>query len=113
MVGTKFTELERKIPVSLPKISDNSRPLTAAPESKIINVYQDGTVTLDRQVMSLNELTSRLAASRAQYHDLVVVVRGDAKCHHQELMNVDDACSKAVITRIDLSGRMVGDAVSR
>ena len=56
MVGTKFTELERKIGLKVPEISENGA-LTAAPEKKVVNVYRDGHLTLDRDIVTLAELT--------------------------------------------------------
>ena len=45
MVGTKFTEMERKIGLKVPQVS-NVDALTSAPEKKVVNVYRDGQITL-------------------------------------------------------------------
>ncbi|MCA9248827.1 MAG: biopolymer transporter ExbD, partial [Planctomycetales bacterium] len=58
MVGTKFTELERKIGLQVPEVSDVAA-MTPAPEKRVVNVYRDGQITLDRQEVSLLELVSR------------------------------------------------------
>ena len=69
MVGTKFTELERKIGLQVPEVADRGA-LTAAPERKVVNVYRDGTLSLDRSPVTLDQLTSQLAAARSQYAEL-------------------------------------------
>src|ERR1700675_3515818 len=75
MVGTKFVEADRQIELKLPQVKCGGR-LSAAPEKKVISVYQDGQITLDRKNVTLEELTARLAAARSQYKALGVLVRG-------------------------------------
>jgi biopolymer transport protein ExbD len=106
MVGTKFTELERKIGLRIPEVTDRGA-LTAAPERRIINVFRDGTVTLDRLPVTLDELTSRLAAARSQYSDLGVLVRGDARGEFQLVASVLNACKQAGIRDLGISVRLV------
>src|SRR5438105_15791016 len=87
MVGTKFSkfnEQERKVPLQVPQVSD-AGALTAAPEKKVVNVYRDGQVTLDRKSVSIKELTAILAAAHRQYADLGVLVRGDGAGQFQRV----------------------------
>ncbi len=106
MVGTKFTELERKIGLRVPEVTDKGA-LTAAPQRRIINVFRDGTVTLDRVPVTLDELTSQLAAARSQYSDLGVLVRGDAQGEFQLVASVLNACKQAGIRDLGISVRLV------
>jgi biopolymer transport protein ExbD len=106
MVGTKFTELERKIELRIPEVADRGA-LTAAPDRRIINVFRDGTVTLDRVPVSLDELTRQLAAARSQYSDLGVLVRGDAQGEFQMVASVLGACKQAGIRELGISVRLV------
>ncbi len=106
MVGTKFTELERKIALRVPEVADKGA-LTAAPQWKTINVFRDGTVTLDRVPVTLSELTSRLATARSQYSDLGVLVRGDAQGEFQLVASVLNACKQAGIRELGISVRLV------
>jgi len=64
LLGTKFNEMERQIELKVPQVAE-AGALTAAPERKVVNVYRDGTLTLDKQVVSLGQLRSRLASARA------------------------------------------------
>jgi biopolymer transport protein ExbD len=105
MVGTKFTELERKIALQVPQISD-VKALSPAPEKRIINVYRDGRVALDRQFVSLDELTSQLGAARDEYEQLGVIVRGDADGAFQNVASVLGACRQAGIARMGISVRL-------
>jgi len=105
MVGTKFTELERKIGLKVPEVSD-SGALTAAPEKKVVNVYHDGKVTLDRVPVTLEELTRRLAAARSQYADVGVMIRGDGQGPFQRVAEVLNACKQAGIGELGISVRL-------
>lgn len=102
LLGTKFTELERKIGLEVPKVTD-AGALTAAPERKVVNVYRDGAITLDKKPVTLEELESQLAAARSQYSDLGVLVRGDAQGNFQHVAEVLNACKQAGIQELGIS----------
>jgi biopolymer transport protein ExbD len=102
LLGTKFTELERKIGLEVPKVTD-AGALTAAPERKVVNVYRDGAITLDKRPVTLAELESQLAAARSQYSDLGVLVRGDAQGNFQRVAEVLNACKQAGIQELGIS----------
>jgi len=105
MVGTKFTELERKIGLRVPEVAD-SGALTAAPERKVINIYRDGGITLDRNPVTMDELIRKLADARSQYPDLGVLVRGDARGRFQSVAEVLNACKQADIRELGISVRL-------
>lgn len=105
MAGTKFTELERKIGLRVPQVTDGGA-LTAAPEKKVVNIYHDGQITLDRQPVSLEELTRHLSAARGQYPDLGVLVRGDGSGPFQRVAEVLNACKQAGIAELAISVRL-------
>ncbi len=105
MVGTKFTEIERKIALQVPQVSDVGA-LAPAPEKRVINVYGDGRISLDRQDMTIDQLTTQLADAREQYEDLGIIVRGDAEGPFQNVAEVLTACRKAGITEMGISVRL-------
>jgi len=106
MVGTKFTELERKIGLQVPEVADRGA-LTPAPEKRVVNVYRDGAVTLDRVPVELEELTAQLRAARDQYADLGVLIRGDGQGTFQRVAEVLNACRQAGVTELGISVRLV------
>ena len=105
MVGTKFSELERKIKLSVPEIAENGA-LTATPEKKVVNVYQDGQITLGRRRVTLDQLTYRLSVARGQYQDLGVLIRGDGSGRFQRVAEVLGACRKAGIAELAISVKL-------
>ncbi len=105
MVGTKFAEWERKMTLKVPQVKKRWSVSTGT-EKRIINVYGDGRVTLDREFVSMEELESRLAAAREQYNELGVVVRGDAEGAFQNVASVLGVCRDAGITDMGISVRL-------
>ena len=105
MVGTKFTELERQISLQVPQVSD-VKALTPAPEKRVVDVHQDGTITLDREDIDLEQLVARLEAARGEYADLGVLVRGDADGPFQNVASVLGACREAGISDMGISVRL-------
>lgn len=105
MVGTKFSELERQIGVRVPEVS-NTEALSPAPEPRVVNVYADGQIVLDRTpIDNLDELTRQLTAARGQYEDLGVLVRGDADGKFQRVAEVLSACRQAEVRQLGISVR--------
>lgn len=108
MVGTKFSELteaERNISLTVPEV-ENARALTAAPKKRVINVFEDGKVTLDDVPVSLRELSDELTNAREQYQGLGVIVRGDAAAFYQHVADVLAACNSADISDLGISVRV-------
>jgi biopolymer transport protein ExbD len=104
MVGTKFSELERKIGLEVPTVSDKTT-LSSAPERKVVHVYSDGRVELDRQMVSLDELVQRLDTARREYESLGVLIRGDGDGKYQTVARVLNACRQAGISKMAVSVR--------
>jgi biopolymer transport protein ExbD len=105
MLGTRFVDEERKIGLKLPEVTDRGA-LSAAPARKEVNVYRDGTITLDKSTVTLDELTMRLAAAHRQYNELGVLVRGDAQGEFQPVASVLNACKQAGVQDLGITVRL-------
>jgi biopolymer transport protein ExbD len=106
MLGTRFIDDERKIGLRVPDVVDRGA-LAAAPARREVNVFRDGTITLDKAPVTLDQLTARLAAARRQYNDLGVLVRGDASGQFQNVAAVLTACKQAGIQELGITVRSV------
>ena len=106
MLGTRFVDDERKIGLSVPKVVDKGS-LTAAPSRCVVNVYLDGTIALDQQHVTLEELTAKLSAARRQHGEIGVLVRGDGNDKYQRMVSVLNACKQAGIKNLGISVRPV------
>jgi biopolymer transport protein ExbD len=102
MAGTKFTEMERQIGLKVPQVTEGGS-LGVVPDKKVVAVFRDGRITLDKQSVTLDELGRRLTAAREQYPDLGVVVRGDATGEFQHVADVLNMCRRAGIVELGVA----------
>jgi biopolymer transport protein ExbD len=72
-----------------------------------VNVYRDGTITLDKATVTLSQLTQALTIAHRQYSDLSVLVRGDARGEFQNVASVLAACKQAGIQDLGITVRTV------
>jgi len=105
MVGTKFSELERKIGLKIPTVS-TATALTPAPEKKVVYVHRDGRISMDKQEWTLEQLTARLAASRQQFQGSGVLIRGDAAGRYQRVAEVLNACKQAGVAELGIAVKL-------
>ena len=105
MVAAKFTELERKLGLRVPSVATTAS-LTPAPRKRVVNVYHDGRITLDRDSVTLEQLIQRLSNARSQYMGLGVLVRGDAGVRYQRVADVLAACRQAGIAELGIAVKM-------
>lgn len=102
MVGTKFTETERDIDLQVPTVSEGGT-LRPAAEKRVVNIYPDGKLTLDRAPVTLAELTGQLSTARQGDPEVAVLVRGDAQSPFQQVAEVLNACKQAGINDLGIS----------
>jgi biopolymer transport protein ExbD len=105
VLNTKFLDDERQINLQVPQVADPGK-LAAADQQMTINVYRDGTLTLDGASVTLPELPARLAAARGQSKARGVLVRGDGHGELQQVADVLTACKQAGIADLAVSVRL-------
>ena len=104
LVTTSFQRLEGDIALRVPEVVAQEA-LTAAPQRRVVNVYRDGTISLEETPVTLTDLTQQLAAARAQYSDLGVLVRGDGTGPFQRIAEVLNARKEPARVRLDWRGQ--------
>ncbi len=105
MVGTKFTELseaEQSIPLKVPTVS-HAGALSSAPKKRVINVYRNGSISLDQETISPDELEVRLKQALEDYPKIGIIVRGDADGRFQNVADVLARCKSAGISNFAIS----------
>ncbi|MGA2032933.1 MAG: biopolymer transporter ExbD [Thermoguttaceae bacterium] len=102
MLGSRFVDEERQIGLHVPEVADRG-VLTAGPQTKTVQLYRDGTMTLDGATVTLPELTRRLAAAQNPAHPLGVLLRGDAHVDLQQAAAVLNACKQAGVADLGIS----------
>jgi biopolymer transport protein ExbD len=105
MVGSRFTDLqqtERDISLRVPQVQ-SAQALTTTPNKRVINIYSDGQITLDRKSVTLRELETELATARQQYQKLGVVVRGDRESQFDQVAQVIATCERVKIRDLNIA----------
>lgn len=113
MVGTKFSELseaEKQIPLEVPEVSQLGT-LTSAPRDRVVNIYQDGTIMLDSETVTLDSLISELKQAKTEFEDMGVTIRPDADIPAQNLANVMMACREAGVGNFGFSVRQAQNKI--
>tara|TARA_R110002111_G_scaffold259308_1_gene329291 strand:- start:96477 stop:96890 length:414 start_codon:yes stop_codon:yes gene_type:complete len=105
MVGTQFTEMERQYDIKLPTVTD-AKPLTNLPDDIIVNVQQDGEISVNGEKKSLPELEQALELARQNFPGQSVVIRGDSTGPYQNVMNILEICHRAKIRSVSLANRL-------
>lgn len=108
MVAAKFTNLERRIDLSVPRVAQ-AAAMTPAPAKRMVNIYADGRILLDGDPVDLAGLTTRLLALQAQYDDAPVLIRGEANASHQRVTEVLAACRAAGLSQPSLAVQPLRD----
>ena len=91
---------EREIEISLPAADEGKDPRRLIGEI-IVNIKADGTIVLNGQPMTAEQLTAKLATIVANFNaDQAVILRGDKLTAYDDIVRVLDACKKAKIWNV-------------
>jgi len=104
MVGSKFSEAESRINVNVPSVGE-LRSITRAPDERIVVVDNNGSVTLDNSVVTIDQLTQTLSEQHASYPSLRVAVRGDGASSFQKVAEVLHAVRSSGVEQVGLSAK--------
>ena len=63
----------------------------------VLNIRKDGTVVLNRETLSPNELKKKLSKLAELFPDQAVIVRGDEQLSYKDMIAVLDICRAANI----------------
>ena len=105
MCATTFSSMERDIDLRLPEVAKADAANTPA-KAREVAVYGGGKITLDKQPVTLAELSAELATAKAAQPGLSVVILGDAGCEFQHVAETLAACKEAGVTQLAVSVRV-------
>lgn len=90
---------EADIEVKVPVAKEGQEP-KRLPGEVVINIAKDGSVNLNRRVVSPEELKEILQGVIAQYPDQAVIVRADAGTEYKFVVGVLDVCRASQVWNI-------------
>ena len=105
MVGTKFSEVEQQLELTVPEVSGTATILPAV-QRHVVTIFKNGTVSLDGELMDLLQLESELKAESERGDQVNVVIRGDAEGAFQNVATVLSVCRNAGVNDLGVSVRV-------
>ena len=99
-VSYKFGQDEQRMDISVPAAEQGKeKPRTSVGEI-VVNVKADGTMVVNGQDNSHDELLTKLKNIATVYKDQAVIIRGDIKTEYDHIVKVLDTCQKAGIWNV-------------
>ncbi len=105
MVGTKFSESESRIDVTVPSVGQ-MQSIARVPDERVVEVTQEGAITLDGQVVTMEQLAVTLQQQHASYPGLKVAVRGDGNSSFQQIAEVLHVVRSTGVEKLGLAARV-------
>ena len=102
MVGSKFSEAESRIKVNVPSVGE-MKSLARVPDERVVAIGVDGSITLDEQPITIEQLTRTLQNEHANYPAMRVAVRGEASGSVQQMVEVLHAVRVAGVEQIGIA----------
>lgn len=111
MCATTFNSDQRDIDLRLPEVAKADQADVAA-KAKQVSVYAGGRIALDREDVTLQQLTEQLRTAKAAQPGLSVVILGDAGCEFQPVAQALAACKEAGVTQLSVSVKVAQGATN-
>jgi biopolymer transport protein ExbD len=105
MVGSKFSESESRINVTVPAVGQ-MQAMSRIPDERIVEVTAEGTINLDGKPISMEQLAQTLENQRAQYPGLKVAVRGDGASSFQRIAEVLHVVRRSGIEQLGIAAKV-------
>ena len=102
MTLSVFNQLESELNISVPKAKE-SREVMRSPGEVIINITKEGTIIVNQQTLSYQQLSKMLDKISGMFPHQAVIVRADEETFHKFVVKVLDVCAHADIWNISFS----------
>lgn len=99
MVAALFSEWETKVGITVPTADTGVRAERSLGEV-IINIDEQGEISVNDVAMDPDRLQSLLAQVADQFRGQPVIIRADAKAEHEDVVEVLDICRKVDIWNV-------------
>ncbi len=102
IVTYQLSDYETELDVSVPTAEEGSTKTRSYLE-EVVNVRSDGTIVMERQTYSLEQLNQKMMRLAAVNADQPIRIRGDAATQYQDIVDVIDHCRKGGIRNISFA----------
>ena len=100
LVSTSFVKRESSIDIKLPTAEEASQPVKKH-ESIVVNVRENGVIVVDGRVLGHQALRKTLEDAQNVDPEVSVVIRGDRKVFHNDIVRIMNASLAAGV--VDMS----------
>jgi len=97
-----FSQWEYEIDITLPSAESGKVP-DRLPGEIIINISQDGRISINQQDLTLDALKGRLDRLARYFPGQPVVLRADKETRYEDLIEVIDTCRQADIWNFSMA----------
>ena len=97
-----FSQWETEIDVKLPTAESGDIP-GRLPGEIILNIRSDGTMIVNRQTLSLSDLSELLRQITGLFPGQPVVIRADRETQYEHIIRVLDVCRKLDIWNVSFA----------
>ncbi len=112
-VTQHYARHETLLDVSVPAAeTGEDRPRSTVGEI-IVNVKSDGTIIVNGQDLTEEDLLVKLRNIAEVYKDQAVILRGDIKTEYEHIIRVLDTCQKAGIWNVAFAAQPPEEAAAR
>lgn len=102
MLTWSFSRQERELDVQMPSAGEAKEQRRSVGEV-IVNVKADGSLVMNRRIMTPDELLAALTRVASLYPDQAVVLRGDQRVDYGHIVQTLDLCRRANIWNINFA----------
>lgn len=101
VVTSTMNSLEREMTVTLPQ-AESATNSESRYNEVVVNILRDGTVVVNRAVMTPENLEERLKRLRKLADGAVpgVIIRADEDCPHRHVIRVMDICARSEVRNV-------------
>ncbi len=104
-VTSHYAKNEQVMDISVPAAEEGKEKESRNVGEIIINIKTDGTVIVNGQTLTEDELLAKLKNIVSLYKDQAVILRGDEVANYKHVIRVLDTCQKAGIWNIAFATR--------
>ena len=93
---------QRGLDAALPQPAEHPSPAAPPPETVVLEYEADGTIAINKQLVPLNELQTRLEALYRDRHDKTLFVMGDGRLPYGRIVEAIDLAKGAGVEKVGI-----------
>lgn len=105
IITMNLAKQETEIEISVPAADEGKINTDRDVGEIVVNVKKDGTITVEGQTLTEQQLLAKLQLIASIHKDQAVILRGDELSLHKDNVNVLNVCQKAGIWNISFATR--------